>query len=86
MEFHLAEKTDNGITVRIKDADMTLIAPLLDRLSENGDVDVRYVEKHPDLEEPALIVRSSKVPPEKAVADAAASLADYFAGLSVKRP
>lgn len=86
MELYLVEKSDNMITIRIKDADMTIITPLLDKLTSDENVEnVRYVEKHPELEDPVLIVKTLKGKPEDIVEKAAGSLSDYFSGLNVTR-
>jgi len=77
MEFQLVEKTGNTMTIRIKDADMTLISPLLDSLSGNKDVEnVRYVESHPDLDDPVLIVTSKDL--QAAVEKAVSAMSEYF--------
>lgn len=79
MELHLVEKTSDSITIKIKDTDTTLITPLLDRLNADKNVKiVRYVDKHPELEQPVLIVQTIKGKPEDAIKKAAASIAEYF--------
>ena len=79
MELHLVEKTSDSITIKIKDTDTTLITPLLDRLNADKNVKiVRYVDKHPELEQPVLIVQTIKGKPEDAIKKAATSIAEYF--------
>lgn len=83
MELFLVEKSDDMISVRIKDADMTLIAPMLEKLSESKDVtSARYVERHPDLDEPVLTVNVSAGKPEDAIVKAAGDMQDYFSVLN----
>ena len=85
MEITIAEKTKDSITVRIKEPNMTLITPILKMLSDDNNVSLlRYVEKHPELEDSAIIVRTVKGDPEDALKKAAASISEYFSGIKTK--
>jgi len=86
MELNLVEKTNDSVTIRIKDADMTLIQPLLNKLSDDADVSiVRFVDRHPELEEPVLMVSTKKGAPQEAIKRAAAAMAEYYSNLVVKK-
>lgn len=86
MEIHIADKTKDTITVRIKDPNMTLITPILKKLSDDDNVTLlRYVEKHPELEDAAIIVRTAKGAPEEALAKAADGISEYFAGMKISK-
>ncbi|MCL2608035.1 MAG: DNA-directed RNA polymerase subunit L [Methanomassiliicoccaceae archaeon] len=86
MEFSSVEKTKDSVKIRIKDANMTLITPLLNKLSEDENVtNVRYVEKHPELEDPVLMVSVKKGKPEEAIKRAAERISEYFSDLAVKK-
>jgi DNA-directed RNA polymerase subunit L len=82
MEINIAEKTKDSITVRIRDPNMTLITPILKKLSDDNNVSLmRYVEKHPELEDSAIIIKTVKGDPEEALKKAVASIAEYFSGI-----
>ncbi|MCL2786211.1 MAG: hypothetical protein FWD81_03185 [Methanomassiliicoccaceae archaeon] len=86
MELNLVERTKDSVTIRIKDADMTLIQPLLNKLSGDDDVSiVRFVDKHPELEDPVLMVSTKKGAPQDAIKRAAAAISEYYSNLSVKK-
>jgi DNA-directed RNA polymerase subunit L len=82
MEIHIAEKTADSITVRIREPNMTLITPILKKLSDDDNVSLlRYVEKHPELEDAAIIVKTRKGDPEDALKSAAKAISEYFSGI-----
>lgn len=86
MELNLVEKTKDSVTIRIKDANMTLITPLLNKLSEDADVSiVRFVDKHPELEDPILTVTTKKGSPEDAIKKAAGAISEYYSSLNIKK-
>ena len=86
MEFSLVEKTKDSVTIRIKDADMTLITPLLSKLSDDANVSiVRYVDHHPELEDPILIVSAKKGTPEEAVKRAAIAISEYYSSIVISK-
>jgi len=86
MELHLVEKTEDSVTIRIADANMTLITPILNKLSDDANVSlVRYVDMHPELEEPILIVSTKKGTPGDAIKKAASAISDYYAKLRIDK-
>lgn len=79
MQFDLIEKTEKSVKIGLKDTDMTLITPLIEKLDENKDVKiVRYIETHPELDQPALFVEMREGDPIAAIVDAANSISEYF--------
>ena len=84
MELHLIEKTDNAVTIRIGDPDTTYVMPILDALDRDKDVKVvRYIDTHPDLDDPAIMVETYKGDPVAAVKRAADTVAEYFAAVNI---
>jgi len=82
MKFELIEQTDKTIKIGIKDADTTLITPIIERLNNNKDVKiVRFIETHPELDTPALYVEMRKGDAKAAIVAAANELSEYFASL-----
>lgn len=80
MELHFVEKTADSILFSIKNPDMTIITPLLNRLMQRDDVvDVQFTDKHPDLEEPRLMVVVEKGDPILAIRETAISISKDFA-------
>ena len=58
MQTYIVERTDDSVTLAFKDANLTLITPLMKELYDDEDVDlVRYIDKHPELEDRRLYVR-----------------------------
>ena len=48
MKTYLVDKTENTVTIAFKDANLTLITPLMKALYDDEDVElVRYIDKHP---------------------------------------
>jgi DNA-directed RNA polymerase, subunit L len=84
MQLYLVEKNDKTISVGIKEMNSTMITPLLNKLSENKDVSlVRYIEKHPELVDPVLVVGVSKGKPEDAIKKAAQAISEYYSGMKI---
>jgi DNA-directed RNA polymerase subunit L len=79
MEIQLIEKDKDSIKIQIKDADMTLISPLVKELLDDELVtEVKYTAGHPDLEFPSLYVKVSSGKPQTALKRAAKSLSNTF--------
>ena len=79
MQFELIEQTDKTIKIGIKDADTTLITPIIEVLNGNKDVKiVRYIETHPELDMPALYVEMYKGDAKEAIKTAAMDLSAYY--------
>ena len=58
MQTYVVEKTDDSVTIAFKDANLTLITPLMDALYKDENVAlVRYIDKHPELEDRRLYVK-----------------------------
>lgn len=79
MDIYLAEKTETSVTVKFKGTDTTLITPLIDELNANPDVKiVRFINKHPELEDTALFVEMRSGDALAAIEKAARDVAAYF--------
>ena len=81
MQFKILEQNDEkkSIKIGIKDADTTLITPIIEGLNKNKDVKiVRFIETHPELDMPALYVEMRKGEPKDAIIAAAKELSAYF--------
>lgn len=80
MKTYVTEKTDDSVTLGLKDVDMAIIQPLMDTLYDNEDVLlVRYEEQHPDLDDSKLYVEVKKGDALEIIKDAADRLSKYFA-------
>ncbi len=79
MELYLADKTETSVTIRFKGTDTTLIIPIIDELNKNEDVKiVRFINKHPELEDTGLYVEMKKGNPIDAIKAATDAISDYF--------
>jgi DNA-directed RNA polymerase subunit L len=79
MEIQLVEKDKDSIKIGIRDADMTLISPLVKELLEDEQVaEVKYVAAHPELDLPTLYVRVKTGKPQTALKRAAKSLSNMY--------
>ncbi|MDD2410654.1 MAG: RpoL/Rpb11 RNA polymerase subunit family protein [Candidatus Methanomethylophilaceae archaeon] len=79
MKTYVAEKTDDSVTLGLKDADVTLLQPIMDALYDNKDVlIVRYEEQHPELDDTMLYVQVKSGDALAAVKKAADDVAGYF--------
>ena len=82
MQTYVVEKTDDSVTLAFKDSNLTLITPLMKELYDDEDVDlVRYIDKHPELEDRRLYVRVKKGDPIDAVKRASGAVAEYYSTL-----
>lgn len=80
MQFELIAKTEKSVRIGIKDADTTLITPIIERLNEDKSVRiVRYIETHPELDMPALFVEMNEGDAVETLKNAALEISDYFA-------
>jgi len=85
MEIYLVEKTKDSMTLRVKNADMTFITPLLKKLADDDNVAVvRFIEKHPELIDPVIFLKMDKGAPEAALKKASASIGKDFSGIKTK--
>jgi DNA-directed RNA polymerase subunit L len=79
MQTYLIEKTKNSVKLGFKEANLTLITPLMKALNENPDVSlVRYIDKHPELADRVLYVEVKEGDPVKAVEKAAEAVSKYY--------
>lgn len=79
MQTYIVERTDDSVTLAFKDANITLITPLMDALYRDADVElVRYIDKHPELEDRQLYVKVRKGDAVAAIARASESISGYF--------
>ena len=79
MQFELIDKSEKTIKIGIKDADTTLITPIIEALNGNKNVKiVRYIETHPELDMPALYVEMYEGDPQAAIKAAAEELSAYY--------
>ena len=79
MQFELIDKSEKTIKIGIKDADTTLITPIIEALNGNKKVKiVRYIETHPELDMPALYVEMYEGDPQAAIKAAAEELSAYY--------
>lgn len=83
MEIVLVEKTADSATIAFKDANLTLITPLMKALDEDDSVDsVRFIETHPELEARKLFVKVKEGDPLAAINRASQSVADYYSKIT----
>jgi len=79
MEIQLLEKDKDSIRIQIKDADMTLITPLVKELLEDEQVsEVNYTAAHPIFGHPTIYVKVSAGKPQTALKRAAKVLSNDF--------
>lgn len=79
MELHFLEKDKDSITVQIRDANMTVIQPLINELLEDdGVAEVKYNTGHPELDLPVLYVKVKSGKPQTALKRAAKTISNEF--------
>lgn len=79
MELQLLDKDKDSIRVQVRDADMTLIQPLISELlSDEGVAEVKYITGHPELDIPVLYVKVKNGKPQTALKRASKALANEF--------
>ncbi len=79
MKTYVVEKTDDSVTLAFKDANLTLITPLMNVLYEDDNVElVRYIDKHPELEDRRLYVKVKSGNAIEAVKKASDAVAGYY--------
>jgi DNA-directed RNA polymerase subunit L len=77
MEIELLEKDKDSIMIRIKDADMTLISPLVKELLDDKDViQVKYTSGSTNLNHPTLHLKVKTGKPQTALKRASKALAN----------
>ena len=79
MQTYLIEKTDKSVKLGFKDANLTIINPIIKALNENPDVKlVRYVDPHPELQDRALFVEVRNGDVMEAIEKATQSVSAYY--------
>lgn len=79
MQTYVAEQTTDSVTLGFKDANVTLITPLMKALYDDSNVElVRYIDKHPELEDRRLYVKVKTGNPIDAIKKASDAVADYY--------
>ncbi len=79
MQLQLLDKDKDSLRVQIRDADMTLIQPLISELlADEGVEDVKFTTGHPDLDVPILYIKVKSGKPQTALKRAAKSVANEF--------
>ncbi len=82
MEVYTVERTGRSITLGFRDENPTLVEPLIKALNDDKTViQVRYINYHPELADPVLVVEVSKGKPEDAVKKAAKTVSTYFSAV-----
>ena len=82
MQLQLVERTENSIKIVIRDADTTIVMPIIEKLNDNKDVKiVRFIETHPELEMPELYVEMYEGDPVPAIIEAADEISAYFSDI-----
>jgi len=79
MELQLLEKTKDSMNVQVRDADLTLIQPLISQLLTDEDVaEVKYITGHPELDIPVLYVKVKTGKPHAALKRAAKAISNEY--------
>jgi DNA-directed RNA polymerase subunit L len=79
MQLQLLDKDKDPIQVQVRDADNTMIQPLINELlSDEGVEEVKYITGHPDLDIPVLYIRVKSGKPQTALKRAAKTLSNEF--------
>lgn len=82
METYLVEKTEDSVTLGFKDANLTIITPLIKMLDDDPAVALcRFIETHPELDDRELYVKVREGDPLDAVKRASDSIAEYFSAI-----
>ena len=79
MQPYIVEKTDDSVTIAFKDANLTLITPLMDALYKDENVAlVRYIDKTPGPEDRRLYVKVKSGSPIEAIEKASDAVSEYY--------
>ena len=82
MKTYLIEDTGDSAIIGFKDANLTLITPIMKALYDDSNVEmVRYVDKHPELDDRTLYVKVKKGNALDAIKKASKAVAEYYSGL-----
>ena len=79
MQTYLIEKTKTSVKLGFKDANLTLITPLMKELNADPNVNlVRYIDEHPELKDRVLYVEVKKGDVMKVIDKAAKAVSEYY--------
>jgi DNA-directed RNA polymerase subunit L len=79
MKTYLIEDNGDSATIGFKDANITLITPIMKALYDDSDVEmVRYVDKHPELSDRTLYIKVKKGNALDALKKASKAVAEYY--------
>jgi len=79
MQTYIIERADNSLTIGFKDANLSLIEPLVDILGRDDNVRIaRFIEEYPDLKDRAVHIEVVSGTPEDAFKNAFRSIEAYF--------
>ena len=80
-----SEFTETSATIAFKGTDTTLIIPIIDELNKNKDVKiVRFINKHPELEDTKLFVEMRQGSPVDAIRTACDAVSAFFSECKVE--
>ena len=79
MKTYLIEDNGESVIIGFKEANLTLITPIMKALYDDENVEmVRYVDKHPELDDRTLYVPVKKGSALDAIKKASKAVADYY--------
>ncbi|MBR6204894.1 MAG: DNA-directed RNA polymerase subunit L [Candidatus Methanomethylophilaceae archaeon] len=79
MKTYLIEDNGESVIIGFKEANLTLITPIMKALYDDENVEmVRYVDKHPELDDRTLYVQVKKGSALDAIKKASKAVADYY--------
>jgi DNA-directed RNA polymerase subunit L len=79
MQLQLLDKDKDSIHVQVRDADMTVIQPLISELlADEGVEEVKYTIGHPTLDIPVLYVKVKSGKPQTALKRATKTISNEF--------
>ena len=80
--FYIAEKTDKSVKIMFKGTDTTIVNPIMDELDRDSEVKiVRYINTHPELNDPSLYVETFEKDPVEVIVAAAERVSEYFSAV-----
>jgi len=79
MELELLEAEKGWAKIQLTEADETVIYPLISALMKDKDVEeARYVQGHPTLDKPHILLKTRRVKPQTALARVSKEIAESF--------
>ena len=81
--YKISYENEKELIIGIRSIDYATISAIMDYLSNDEDVSlVRYVETHPELDDPQLVIVTRDGSAKDALIRAADSVTDYFSGIN----